>query len=409
MVRQQRRFAAIAALIVVLTTRSVAAQHTTLASLPEEPPPVVQYRLGPVLVNPTLAVPELGNDSNVFNESSAPKEDFVAKFVPQLDLFTDLGSLRVAAMVGTTFTYYHRFESERSISEQLRGRVTARLSRFRPWLGAASVGSNERTAEIDARAKRFDRELAAGAHFDVTPLAAVSVSAHRVHVGYSDADEYRGIVLSDELNRTTDSIAAALRFQATPLTTLTFRGYASHDAFEYAESRDADSRGGEAEAEFGQEAIIRGNLAVGFRQYEPNDAGLAGFRGVTGRGGITTILAWHAMLGVNYLRDLQYSFDRSEGYYVENRADVVYTQRLGGPFDVQVRVARSTLDYNAQLSSAARSEVLRLYHGGFGYSLENGARMGITYEFAERIGDVEADRLYSRQRIFGSFTYEFWK
>ena len=410
MAHSQPRVAAIAIIVVVVMSGGrAAAQQSTLAALPEDPPAVSLYRLGSVLVNPTLTVPEVGQDSNVFNDDTAPRQDFVVKFTPRVDFFSDFGLFRLAAEAGTTFTYYHRFESERSIAEQVRGRLTARLSRVRPWIGAASVRSNERTVEIDSRAKRSDRELAAGVQFDVSPLAVLMVSANRLNVAYSDDDAYLGTSLGEELNRTTDAVSASLRFQATPLTTLTFTGYVGRDTFEFADSRDAKSRGGEVAVNFGSEAVIRGRLAVGFRDHAPVDPTLAGFRGMTGRGGVTTVLPWRAILGADYVRDVQYSYDEAEGYYVENGADVVYTQRIGGPFDVQVKVGRHALDYSARLASPARSEALRSYQGGIGYSVESGSRVGINYEFADRVGEPTVDRPFSRRRLFGSFTYEFWK
>jgi hypothetical protein len=44
-----------------------------------------------------------------------------------------------------------------------------------------------------------------------------------------------------------------------------------------------------------------------------------------------------------------------------------------------------------------------------GYSLESGSRFGLSYEFGQRTGGIEDDRRFSRRRLFGSFTYEFWK
>jgi hypothetical protein len=62
------------------------AQQSSLSVLPEEPPEFVGYRLGPFLVNPNIAVLEYGHDSNVFNEQTAPKEDYVVKFTPVIKI-----------------------------------------------------------------------------------------------------------------------------------------------------------------------------------------------------------------------------------------------------------------------------------------------------------------------------------
>jgi hypothetical protein len=398
----------LAAACFVVGGGSAAAQQSAVASLPEEPPEVVLYRLGPVLVSPTFSIPELGRDSNVFNENEAPKEDFVVKLVPAIDFFAQMGLVSVAAKSGSTFTYFHRYASERSIAENIRGRVSAQLSRLRPWVGGASVRSSERTAEIDERAKRVERELGMGLNFEVSPLATLLVSGHRMAVRYDDDARHRGLALGLSLDRTTEMATAALRFQATPFTTVAFRGYTSRDAFAFDPLRDSRATGGEVDVNFGSEAVIRGHAAAGFRRQESNDPTVATFRGFTGRAGLTSILLWRALLGVEYVRDVQYSADRRDGYFVEHGVNVTYTQRIGGPFDVQARVGRGELAYDASALSAARTEVLWVYHGGVGYSLDSGSRIGISYESAERTGG-RGDREFARKRVFASLSYEFWK
>ena len=393
----------------MLNARGVAAQQSALVVLPENPPEVVLYRLGPVLVNPKITIPEVGYDSNAFNEPTAPKDDFVIKMIPEIDFFGDISVLRVVVKSATTLTYYHDFESERSVAGQVRGRVSARFSRLRPWGGGASVRSNERTSEIDARAMRTDNEVAAGLQFDITSVASLTVSAGRTAIEYASVAAYQDVYLGPALDRTNKMVFASLKLQATPFTSVTFNGYAGRDDFAFAIARDADLAGGEVEFNFSPEAIIRGRLVVGFRQQKFQDPTLATYRGVIGRGGFTTLLGWRAMLGADYIRDVQYSFSRRDGYYVENGVDVVYTQRVGGPFDFQLRAGRHGLDYSARVGLPDHSELLRTYQAGVGYSLESGSRFGLTYEFGQRTGEVEDDRRFSRRRVFGSFTYEFWK
>jgi hypothetical protein len=406
-----RRFstgiATAAALIIVMSGGRLAAQQSSLAALPEEPPEVVLYRLGPVLVDPKVSIPELGTDSNIFNEPTNPQADFVIKLVPEIDFFTELGLLRVAVKSASTFTYFHRTDSERSIAEQIRGRATARFSRLRPWVGGASLRSNERTSEIDARAQRVDREAAAGVEFEVSTLAALSVSGNRMSVRYPDREQYRDAALAEALNRTTDMVAASLRLRATPFTSVTVRGYTARDQFEFDATRNAQTQGGDVEVQFAPEAVIRGTLGLGFRRQEFADPSLTTFQGVTARGAVTSLLLWRAMLGLEYQRDVHYSYDRREGYYIENSADIVYTQRISGPFDAQGRVSRHVLDYGAS-QETPRREGFWSYQAGVGYSLDGGSRFGVSYEIAERNGTA-FPRQFSRRRLFGSFTYEFWK
>jgi hypothetical protein len=173
--------------------------------------------------------------------------------------------------------------------------------------------------------------------------------------------------------------------------------------------RDSTSRGGEVELSFDPDAIVRGRVSLGFRHQDSLDPTLDAYTGLTGRGAISSVLLWRAIVGVEYVYDTQYSVNRIAGYYVERGGDLVYTQRVGGPFDVQARVGRRLLDYSARLSTPERTETLNTYQGGIGYSLDNGSRFGLSYEYAERIDAPAVGREFNRRRVFGSFTYEFWK
>ena len=70
---------------------------------PAPPDPVenARVRMGPVALRPTLIIRDVGVDSNVFNESGAPQEDFGAIIGGKLDV-----GLRLSRMVATyTSTY----------------------------------------------------------------------------------------------------------------------------------------------------------------------------------------------------------------------------------------------------------------------------------------------------------------
>jgi hypothetical protein len=387
----------------------VSAQPSAVTALPERPPATAQYRLGPLLLNPVFSVPEIGHDSNVFSEATHPKQDYVVRLVPALDVYAESGLFTLAARSGSTFTYYHRYSSERAIGHDLRARVVARASRLRPWMGGASIAADEPPSpEIDLRVRRRQTELAVGIDFELSSLARLGVSANRVDERFGDGETVSGVLLADALDRRTDALAASMRLAPTPFTTVTARAYVAQDRFDRALDRDARSRGVDVIVGFAPEAIVRGTMSLGLRDHRPEDPLLARYHGITGRGELSTIVLGRAMLVASYGRDVRYSFDRSEGYYVETGGALTYTQRVGGPFDVQIRVARQDLDYRGRPVST-RGELLWSYQAGIGYSLENRSRIGISYEYIERTGDTFAERVFSRRRLFGSFTYEFWK
>jgi hypothetical protein len=87
----------------------------------------------------------------VFDETGqeAPKEDWVAAATP------DISALPAAfrphsAYAGSELTYYHEYESERSVGYSFRGRFDFLLSRMRPFVGGGRLETRTRpNGEID--------------------------------------------------------------------------------------------------------------------------------------------------------------------------------------------------------------------------------------------------------------------
>ena len=77
----------------------VAFLATTAAQAREMPQPPdldrIRLRAGPVLLNPTLAIPNAGIDTNVFNEPdyAEPDKDFTITFTPAADVWMRMGPL----------------------------------------------------------------------------------------------------------------------------------------------------------------------------------------------------------------------------------------------------------------------------------------------------------------------------
>ncbi|MGE3274108.1 MAG: hypothetical protein AB7O67_03275 [Vicinamibacterales bacterium] len=385
------------------------AQAGPTGELPDEAPTEVQYRLGPVILNPNIELPAIGVDTNVFDDPEDPKQDWMASLQPDIVAFVQPGLFTVAIKSGSTFTYYHKYHSERSISQDLRGKVSIRLSRFRPWIGGATVQAADRPSpEIDARARRTEREASAGVSFALTPIADVVAYASRIDTRFDAGETYQDVDLVQALDRRNETASIGLRMRLTPFTTVHVRGEVARDRFLHQPSRDGRTTNGEVQLSFSPEAIIRGDATVGWESYEPERSDVGRFRGVHGRVGLTAVGYWRGVFQVNATRGVQYSYLESDDYYLETGVDMTYTQRIGGPFDVQVRGARTWLSYDVS-QPGGRVDGLNSYQAGIGFNLQNNSRIGFNYEYTERQSDVRADRRYARRRFFGSYSYEFWK
>lgn len=374
--------------------------------LPDVEPATAVLSWGPVRLAPGLQVREIGYDTNVFYEPVDPKEDWVVSVMPDLLAYSRLRLLRFSAYTGVDLTYYNTYSSERSVSDQYRGRVDFLLSRIRPFVGAGYL--TERTkpnGEINVRADRRETELSGGIAFELSPTSRLYGAGGRVTTEYRSTEQYEGVALDRALNRNAYGYSAGLQTSLTPLTSLTLSGSLTQDRFRAAPERDADTGQAAAEFVFSPQAVLRGTARIGFKDFRPNDPAVDPYTGIVVGAGLVVPILDMARINIGVLRDMQYSFEEAEAYYVENTFDVSYTQLIFGSFDVQGRGAWSGFDYGNREGQPDRRDSLTTWSVGVGYNLQNRTRMSVQFEDAERRSPELAERNYDRRRLFFSWTF----
>jgi hypothetical protein len=114
-------------------------------------------------------------------------------------------------------------------------------------------------------------------------------------------------------------------------------------------------------------------------------------------------------------RDVEYSFEPVEPYYVSTGTQLSLVQALGTVWDVVGRVGRTSLAYErleglpasvATASSRARVDRIVVVGGGLGRRLGSDIRVGVDVDRAARRSDA-ANRSYEGIRVGGSVTYGF--
>lgn len=394
-------------LVFGLAPRMVCAQGAVTSSLPDKAPVDVAFRLGPIDFWPGVNVRELGYDTNVFDETRNPKEDWTVTVSPHLVMWADTGYLQFSGTSTADFIYYQRFESERSISRELRGRLTGRLSLLRPWVAAGLVDRAGRpTPEIDLRAHRRETELSTGLGFELSPISRLYVAVTRQEFVFDEGEIFEGIELRDVLDRRNEMVTAGVRMQLSPFTTMSIKAQIERDTFDRAPKRDSDSRSATVDFDFGSEAVITGRASIGFHDFQPDDRQTTAFQGLVSSAALLAHVRL-ARFGVEFDRRVQYSFEETKSYYVETGGVFTYTQRLVGPWDVQGRAGLTGLKYTRTATDARdRTDTLRTYGGGVGYNLRDRSRIAANFEDVERAsGRVDGD--FRRRRFYGSFTQNF--
>jgi hypothetical protein len=398
------RRAALAVAVLVTAAGSARAQGAPS----DADPTAFAFRLGPVLLTPGLQINELGVDTNVFNDEFNAKRDFVFAASPDLNVFFRLRFVRFTMTTAADFRYYAKYKTERSVGQQLRGRVDFLLSRLKPYVSGERANSFARpNKEIDTRAEHLTPTIASGVYYELSPQSNIYVDVTRTGVQYRNGETFSGVALNTALNHVTYQYSGGLTTAVTPLTTLTVSGNYEESTFDFEPIRNTTSRGANAQWQFGTDAVLRGNVVVGYRDFRPVDPEVTPYKGVTANTNVAIPVLDRGSLQLGLTRDVQYSFDQAQSYFVDTAVKSTYTHRVVGPFDLQVVAALERLDYSSRLGLAPKLERLSTYAGGVGYNLKDQSRFGLSYEYERRHSNHEDVRGYVRRRIFTSWTYRF--
>lgn len=376
---------------------------------PPPPPGTPSFELGPLSVRPRLEIREIGVDDNVFNDFENPQSDFVATIVPRVEATLRMGWTRLIYGSTVEFVYFRDFIDERSVNRSSEGRFEVGEGLLRPFVLASVVDTRERlNAEIDVRAGRRQIGYGGGLDIALTSRTMITTLARRSTVDFDDGVSYRGVELSRTLDSHVDQFEGGLRIALTPLTTWLMTAGVQKDRFEREPLRDSDSVKVVTGFQFSPLALMSGNAAVGYRRFTPVSGSLAEYQGIVAQVGLTYAVESTRLEG-QVERDVRYSFEELEPYYLTTNLRLVATERIAGPLDVQGTVGRQTMAYRELGGSAdvSRRDTATVYGGGLGYRIGATARFGVNAEWTRRRSDTRENRRYDRRRIFGTLSYGF--
>jgi len=381
-------------------------------------PATVRVRLGPVWMNPRLEFKDIGIDTNVFNDppDQNPKRDFTATVSPTLDMWLRIGRSWLQSTIREDLVWYQEYSSERSANESYTISWRLPLNRVSFAFSPTYLSTRDRPGyEIDTRAQRT--EWGGTLSADIRALSKTSfgvTTTYQAVTFASDAQYCPGgacVNLNDELSRTESSAAIAVNHKLTPLTTLNFSGGADLTRFRHSGVRDSDSINFGAGLAFDPHALLKGSAQFGYRDFRPRDPLVPAYQGFTATGNLSYTLLGMTRFDGQFKRDVSYSYDSSQPYYLEGTIGGSVAQQVFGPFDVMVRGMFSNLAYR-DLSGVAVAVVDRVdqvhsYGGGVGYHVGGGgARLGFNIDQQRRVSAL-ADHRYNGLKYGFSWTYDF--
>lgn len=372
-----------------------------------------QMHLGAVYLTPKFAMKEFGIDTNVFNNADE-KRDFTFTFAPQADIWVPFGRRALLTTgVGADVVYFANYASERSINPDLDVRTDVFLGRVTPFAEVGYLRTRQRpNFEIDVRSLRQERSLRAGVDVRFGSKMSVEIGADYKDMAYGVGENLDDLNLREALNRSTSTGSVEARYTATPLTTFTFGVDASRDRFVFSPLRDANSVRLLPGVEFKPLALISGSAQVGVRRFEPTNSSLEGFTGVVAAASLSYVLRGSTKVTVTADRDLTYSYERRQPYFVVDAYGLTVRRQIVGAFDVTAGVQRQKYSYRDLLLPGGtpgdldRVDVTRTWFGSLGYRIGGAMRAGFGSVYRERHTNSTRFRDYQGFRFITTLDYE---
>jgi hypothetical protein len=377
-----------------------------------------RIHLGPLYASPTIFLKELGVDTNVFNDSGEQRSDFTFTVVPKADLWVPFARRALfSTTVASELVWYATYDSERSVNPQIAARGEVYLRRFTFFGENSYLNTRQRpNYEIDLRSRHVENDAAVGANVNLTPKFAVEASVMRGITRY-DADAYfDGTSLQQTLNRDTTGYRLVGRHRITPLTTLAVRYESLADRFPYSPGRDADSIRLMPGVEFKPRALVSGSAYVGYRRFRPVAADrLPEFGGLVAQLGLSYTLLGSTTFGVSYRRDLTYSYEEYQPFFINDSVGVSVRRALTRRIDVLLSTDRYVYNYRDLIGRPESVGPLGLervdttwnYAGSVGYRLGRDGRIGFGVSYYDRQSTTMNFRAYNGLRAGTVVSYGF--
>jgi hypothetical protein len=392
-------------LIAATALCALAAVAPVSAQEPPEPEQSGRFRLGPVRFTPVLTITDFGIDSNVFNEADDPKQDTTAVFGPRVDYWMRLGRGRLSGQSTLDYTYFQEYETQRSFGTTNRARLELPLARVVPFVEGQYINTRQRPSyEIDARARRTEIGGRSGIDLLLGGRTTLRASVAAQQYRFESDDTLLTESLRRRLNRDSREFEFSFRRELTPLTTWVVSAIEQRDRFDDQSQRDADSIRGMTGFELKPFALISGKAFVGVRRFKTLAPGVPDYTGPVASADVAYALrATRFTAGIQ--RDVTYSFEALEPYYLLTDLTGSVTQRLTSRWDVVARGGRQVLDYKAVTAMAPEhTDRGTQVGGGVGYRMGEYVRLGVDTVRATRESPFTG-RNYEGWRTGLSLTY----
>ena len=216
--------------------------------------------------------------------------------------------------------------------------------------------------------------------------------------------------LHDELNVIGTTMTVGLTQKLTPLTTATLAVSRRQDRFPFNSLRDSNKTETRLSLAFDPQALLKGNLSIGFTDFQPLSPTFPKYTGATVAATLSYTLFEVTKVTLAADRQVANSYDITQPYFIQSGVALEIAQQIYGHFDVVGRGAFESLDYRDRVDVlvdfANRTDHVFRYGAGLGYRQGKNLRIGFNFDQARR-DSVVGSRAFTRPTFGTSVTYDF--
>jgi hypothetical protein len=378
-------------------------------STPDTPSPddkVANVKFGPVTIQPSLVVHDVGEDHNVFNEASNPQSDFTFTLTPKAVIIFKAGPFRTTYKQNTDYVYFKKFKSERGSSQINDVRAELAVGPITPFVGFSDNNAKSRVDnEVDTRARHDERQYSTGATLKLFTRTVASVTARQSTVTFNDNEIFRGQSLAEAFDGKTTAADGSVGVTLTPFTTASFVVSKEQQRFDRAPERNSDTLRLMPTLAFSPLGLINGTAAFGYRKFTPKDPATPDFKGFVALATVGVTLFDHHHFDAIVVRDLTYSYDEAATYFIQNSVGLTWTYAFAGPLDLKLGATRNLMRYHRTATSPGGDDRFANFTGGLGYRIRKRLHIGIDGDFNSRRSTIAADRAFNNNRVYGTLTW----
>lgn len=370
-----------------------------------------RVHLGGLALDPRLNIRNVGIDTNVFNDDANETRDATFSIGPALDSWLRAGRMGMTATSSVDWNYFRKTSSQRSFDASQTGRADVDLGWIVPHVGGAVEQTRQRlNADLDARVRRHTTRGDGGLRANLGAKLTLDLAQERRRLDFDD-EQFRDVSLDDALSRRETETTLTARYLLTPLTTVVAQAATRKDRFLRSPIRNADTEALSGGLVFKPLALISGTATVGVRRFTPLSTELPEFQGAIASVDLAYLMRDLTRWTVGVARDVDYSYETTDPYFVSTGITASVTQALGAGWDVVGRGSRTTLDYQALTTAGGtgadgRRDRVDVFGGGVGRHLGTNVRVGVDVNKSVRRSSL-AGRGYRGVRVGGSVTYGF--